>query len=295
MNKFVLGTAQLGMPYGIANMTGQPCIDTATEIIRTALELGISEFDTAQAYGTSETVLGNSLALLNKAGVAKIISKTDPALDHLNRNEMRKGLEGSLRRLHQSRLYGYMLHREDYLDLWKRGIGKIMSEFVHEGKVNQIGISVYSPERAIQALNNDDISFIQIPFNLFDHRFKKANVFELAKKAGKSVYIRSIFLQGLFLIHPDKLPKSMNIAKPALERLNHLRNEFKLSLLEIAIGYVRHAAPEAQIVFGAESVQQVKENTACRKYCINPDLFDRLDREFNNLDEKIINPTLWKI
>ena len=52
-NKLVLGTAQLGLNYGIANKTGKP--DLATRAI---LFVGMggrySYFDTAQAYGESE-------------------------------------------------------------------------------------------------------------------------------------------------------------------------------------------------------------------------------------------------
>ena len=56
-NRLVLGTAQLGMDYCIANTTGQPVYDTAKTIVQEAWESGICEFDTAQAYGQSEQVL----------------------------------------------------------------------------------------------------------------------------------------------------------------------------------------------------------------------------------------------
>lgn len=43
---FVLGTAQLGYPYGISNRTVQPDQATATAIIREVWENKIREFDT---------------------------------------------------------------------------------------------------------------------------------------------------------------------------------------------------------------------------------------------------------
>lgn len=63
-NRLVLGTAQLGMSYGIANKTGLPDLATATAIVQTAWESGICEFDTAQAYGKSEQVLSQALSEL---------------------------------------------------------------------------------------------------------------------------------------------------------------------------------------------------------------------------------------
>ena len=56
--RLVLGTAQLGMNYGIANQTGKPELATARNIVRTAWEGGIRCFDTAQGYGDSERILG---------------------------------------------------------------------------------------------------------------------------------------------------------------------------------------------------------------------------------------------
>ena len=47
----VLGTVQLGMNYGIANLDGKPDEEKSFSILRTALEGGINTLDTARAYG----------------------------------------------------------------------------------------------------------------------------------------------------------------------------------------------------------------------------------------------------
>ena len=54
----MLGTVQLGLPYGVGNRTGQPSQQEAVRIIAAACEAGVNCFDTAAAYGTSEQVLG---------------------------------------------------------------------------------------------------------------------------------------------------------------------------------------------------------------------------------------------
>ena len=58
----VLGTAQLGMAYGIANQAGAPTTQIANALVARALALGITTFDTARAYGLSENRLGEALA-----------------------------------------------------------------------------------------------------------------------------------------------------------------------------------------------------------------------------------------
>jgi aryl-alcohol dehydrogenase-like predicted oxidoreductase len=54
----VLGTVQLGMPYGIANKSGMPDVNTGLEIIQEAINGGVNTLDTASAYGESEKIIG---------------------------------------------------------------------------------------------------------------------------------------------------------------------------------------------------------------------------------------------
>ena len=56
--QLVLGTAQLGLNYGITNSDGKPKLEQSLEIITYALDNGINVFDTARAYGDSEHIIG---------------------------------------------------------------------------------------------------------------------------------------------------------------------------------------------------------------------------------------------
>ena len=57
-----MGTAQLGMAYGVANLAGRPSAAQASALIATCVARGITWFDTAEAYGDSELVLGQAFA-----------------------------------------------------------------------------------------------------------------------------------------------------------------------------------------------------------------------------------------
>ena len=76
--KLILGTAQLGQNYGVANTTGRPDQQSANDIVRCALDGGISLFDTAQGYGESEAVLGHALGCHDFERSAKVITKLPP-------------------------------------------------------------------------------------------------------------------------------------------------------------------------------------------------------------------------
>lgn len=292
-NRLVLGTAQLGMPYGIANTTGQPDLSTAKAIVQEACKYGIREFDSAQAYGKSEEILGQCLSELGINHEVMVISKLNPDLDHLDRDKLSISLNQSLARLHVPKLAGLMLHREGPLNLWRKGLEEILLGFVDDGKIDRIGVSVYSPKKALQALQIHGIEMVQLPTNILDRRFVDAGVFDLARKKGKQLYIRSVFLQGLLLMESHGLPIKMQFARPVLEKLQSVGQAFNLTPLEMALGYVKAEFPEAKIIFGVETIKQLKNDLRCWNSTIPKKFINHVRREFGIIDEIILNPVLW--
>lgn len=293
MNRLTLGTAQLGTSYGITNRTGQPDYQLAEMIIQKAFKLGVLEYDTAQCYGKSEQFLGKALDSLGISNKIKIVSKISPNFDHLSFNEMEKAIAITLSNLRIPRVYCIMLHREELLDSYEKGLGEILSGFVQEGLVECIGASVYSPGRAIQALNFDGISVVQIPSNLLDARFEKAGVFKLADDNKKQVYVRSVFLQGLLLMNCKDVPEKMHYAIPVLEKLETFAKKIHLSKIELALGYAKIAYPNAKIIFGAETPEQVFETVAHWKKEFLPEFVPQIRNIFQDVEEKLVNPSLW--
>lgn len=292
-SSLVLGTAQFGFPYGIANKTGQPNQKMATAIVREAWKNGIREFDTAQGYGDSELVLGEALAELELSQKAKIISKFDPNLDHLNAEVMSRALDQSLHRLGVPRLFGVMLHREKTLSLWDKGLSKILHDLVLSGLVHKVGVSVYSSDKAIQALNTQGIDMVQLPTNILDRRFEKAGVFHLAEKKKKQIYIRSVFLQGLILMNPEEVPEQMAFTRPVIKKIELLSKKMGLSQQEVALGYIRAEMPNAKIIFGADIPEHINENRKCWEKDPPSTLIREVIKLFDQVDEKVLNPTLW--
>jgi aryl-alcohol dehydrogenase-like predicted oxidoreductase len=289
----VLGTAQLGLPYGIANRTGQPNQSVATDIIREAWENGIQEFDTAQGYGESEQVLGKSLFQLGLSEKARVITKPHSLLDHLNPAILENAVAESLKNIGVPQIYGIMLHREEMLVLWHKGLAEILSRLVAKGMAQKIGVSVYSPEKAMEAINTNGIDMVQIPTNILDRRFEEAGIFELAKAKKKDVYIRSIFLQGLLLMDTRAIPDKVGFAIPVIEKLENLSKEFGLTRHEIALGYIKSKMPKAHVVFGAETKKQIAENLAVWKKDFPANLCEKIRMNFPDVSEQILNPHLW--
>ena len=62
LSRLALGTVQFGLPYGVANRSGQPPFKVARDILACAIEVGVTVLETAEGYGESEAVLGRALA-----------------------------------------------------------------------------------------------------------------------------------------------------------------------------------------------------------------------------------------
>ena len=292
-SRLVLGTAQLGMTYGIANKSGRPNLDLTKQIVKTAWENGIREYDTAQGYGESENVLGNALRSLGICSKISVITKLDRNLDHLGKAALEEAVKESLCHLDVPILHGLMLHRQEYLELWEKGLGDTLQSFITKGLTEHIGVSVYSPDKAVLALETDGIDMIQIPSNILDRRFEKAGVFRLAEENGKQIYVRSVFLQGLLFMESERVPANMQFAVEVLKKLEAFSQETGLSKQELALGYVRQAYPQAKVVFGVETPEQISGNLKSWETILPVGIVEKVQKDFGYVEERILNPALW--
>ena len=58
-HKFILGTVQMGLDYGINNTNGQVSLENSHEILEYAFNHGIRILDSAEAYGNAHEVIGS--------------------------------------------------------------------------------------------------------------------------------------------------------------------------------------------------------------------------------------------
>lgn len=287
MSSLVLGTVQLGMPYGVANKTGQPDQQTATEIIRAAWEGGISEFDTAQDYGQSEAVLGFAFQELGIADKVRVITKLSKNVDVQDETAVVEAVQKSIERLKVPALHAVLLHK-------KGEMGRLHS-IVKNDLAKHIGMSVYVPESAIEALETDGVSVLQVPSNMLDRRFERAGVFERAKDSDVEIFVRSVFLQGLLLIDSKKMPLHMEFARSMVERIEKLAQQMNVTREVLALQYVKTAFPNAHVIVGAETAKQIRENVAAWNALTPKGILERVREECSAVDEHILDPRKWAI
>jgi aryl-alcohol dehydrogenase-like predicted oxidoreductase len=289
ISKLSLGTVQFGLNYGIANQSGKPSQKDVNEIIDYLYKNGLNCFDTAQAYGNSEEVIGKAL---NKKENIYPISKLK---SDLFVNNAIDNIEQSLKNLQVDSLYALLLHDSTLLYDWKQEYSQLIERLIECKKIKYFGVSIYTSEDFMFALENEKIKFIQIPFNLFDQRALNENWFELAKKHNKLIFIRSIFLQGLLLMDKENVPTKLEKAKLYIDKLDSYCLENNMTKNELALSFVDSVAQESLLLFGCDNLTQANENLNNYnnlKKLTQADI-SSLCNLFKDVDEIIYNPTKW--
>ena len=148
--------------------------DQATAVIHRALDLGITLFDTAEMYGphTNEVQVGKALAdrrdkafVATKFGIGYNADRTAMKVDGSPAN-VRRAIEGSLKRLNMDHVDLYYLHRVDPDTPIEETVGA-MAELVTEGKVRFLGLSEAAPETLRKAHATHPITALQTEYSLW--------------------------------------------------------------------------------------------------------------------------------
>lgn len=250
--KLVLGTVQLGMPYGINNTHGQPSNAEALAILRTAHAAGVRTLDTADAYGTATAIIGEFHATCSEP--FRIITKFHAAETITLAEKARQ----TCSLLHVRRLACYQYHRFSDIQAFPT-VQDDVQRLKEQGLIERVGVSVYTNEELHAASAMPFVDVIQLPFNLLDnHRLRGAAMHE-AKQRGKELHTRSVFLQGLLFKPPSEIPKGLQPLVPTVERLHSIAKEYNFALATLALNYALHHPLVDAVLVGVERVEQLEQ------------------------------------
>jgi hypothetical protein len=256
-SRLALGTAQFGLPYGIANSSGQISLSEASAILQYAWLAGIDTLDTAIAYGESEQRLG-------EVGVDKwqIVSKL-PSVPEGCKDVgcwVEESVMNSLARLKIPHLHGLLLHRPD--QLMDSFGGELFNELCHlkeEGLIHTIGISIYNPEELDRILSTYAMDLVQVPFSILDRRLETSGWLTRLHAMGIEVHVRSVFLQGLLLMKADQRPEKFSRWQYLWDQWDAWLKTESLTPLQACLGFVLSFSEIDRIVVGIDNRTQLEE------------------------------------
>jgi aryl-alcohol dehydrogenase-like predicted oxidoreductase len=287
VSKIGLGTWQFGSRewgYGDAYAEGE-----AARIVRRALELGVTLFDTAEIYGLgrSERILGRALA--DAEGERFLATKLFPLLPLAPVVEQRA--LASAHRLGVRRLDLYQVHQPNPLSR-DRSAMRGMRVLQDVGLVGEVGVSNYSLarwRRAEEELGRRVLSN-QVRYSLVD-RSPEAELLPHAAAAGRLVVAYSPLAQGFLAggYTAEHAPsnrvrrrsrlfgaESFARAERLLRGLREIGEAHDATAAQVALAWVvRHDRVVA--IPGASSVEQLEQNAAAAELELREDEAAELD------------------
>jgi aryl-alcohol dehydrogenase-like predicted oxidoreductase len=247
----------------------------AVALVRQAIDLGINFIDTAQAYGT-EPIVGKAIAGIPRDALVISTKKTLPLSDHPNPdNEVKQGLEQSLKRLGTDYIDVYHLHGvepKDY-DFVKNRLMPAMFQLREQGKIRFVGVTegfVPDPSHQMlrQSLKVDLWDVVMVGFNLLNPSARKT-VFPLA--AEKRIGVLDMFAVRRALSQPERLKGVVsdlldcgavrrNAVNPDDPLDFVLREGGAATLPEAAYRFCRHQAGVDVVLTGTGNPAHLKSN-----------------------------------
>jgi len=274
--KLVMGTAGLGLPYGLpAHAGGVPELiaeDDARQLIHTALAEHVDTFDTAPAYGVAEQRLGDALGQS-----AHVWTKLGHDRDW---DTITASLTRSCQRLRRDRIDVLQIHN------WQPDlpIAALLEALRADPRVALVGCSTYGVDAALAAVRDGRFGLVQVEWNLLNQQVVDAIGDEAAQR-GVHIAVRSVLLQGVLSERP--LPThlaALDTARAAVARAAQLHG---MSLTQFAIASACGHPRIDRVLVGVDAPEQLHVAIAAMRAPVVPD-------EHLHVGGALTDPRTWQ-
>ena len=273
--ELALGTAQIGIAYGVNNAVGCPSDSEAAAVLAAAADSGFTMVDTSFDYGLAMSRIGQFLKKRPRA--FKVMVKYRGLL-----------LPDAIR---ERQAYVQETMPVDYTLLWTSGedVSKLDPALAD-------GVAVHTAEEAEAVPDGFDI--IQFPASILDGRMEWD--IRRQQRRGRTVIVRSLLLQGLLMTDPEigpvghhRSPELSVAARPYLQGIRRIATAHGVGVLEIAVRWVWYFMPDIAVI-GAETPEQVLEIAQAWKRGPLPfEIGNEILALRENIPELVISPRMW--
>jgi uncharacterized protein len=241
--QLILGTVQLGLPYG--RRRGKEVLDVATahRILDAAWAAGIDTFDTAEAYGSAAGRLAGWLDSRGILARCHIVTKVDSSAS----TDERKIAAAYARFAGASSitLYSHGLLPSEQFSIFASIAASLGAS---------VGQSVYTAAE-VKEVGRTNATRVQAPVNLYDLRQLAA-----ARRCGLPLDARSLFLQGVLLDAPVRAEERVPGIGVLVRRVHEAAGKCGLPpSIALLSSVIRQLRPDDRVVIGFDSVAQLTE------------------------------------
>jgi aryl-alcohol dehydrogenase-like predicted oxidoreductase len=302
MTVSAIGLGCMGMNYHRGLIPDQKFM---VQLIRKAVEAGVTLFDTAEVYGPyiNEKLVGvaleplrNDIQISTKFGF-KITNGKIAGLDS-RPEQIRRVVEASLKSLKTDRIDLLYQHREDPAVPMEDVAGTV-KDLIAEGKVKHFGLSEARPESIRKAHAVQPVTALQSEYSLLDRAARK-EVFSTIKELGIGFVPYSPlgrgYLSGMLNqdtkfypendnrhVLPRYTPEGMKANWPLITALHEFGHNRGLTESQVALAWLLADEPWIVPIPGTTKLAHLNENLAAADFQFTPDEL----REFNEKIDKI--------
>jgi aryl-alcohol dehydrogenase-like predicted oxidoreductase len=252
------------------------------EAFKTALELGVNLFDTAEIYGfgESEKLLGQFMQQSGSDRSAVIATKYFPLPWRFNADAVADALTASLRRLQLPTVTLYQVHWPFDFFMGQTTLLNALADEVKQGRIQAIGVSNYSAaqmRQAQQTLADRGIPLAvnQVQYSLLARQIERNGVFETARELGVTILAYSPLAQGLLTgkyrpenyktpsgarrLDPRFSKAGLEKLRPVVDCLQQIGAAHDRSPAQVALNWLIRQGNVIPIP-GAKTAEQVQQN-----------------------------------
>jgi aryl-alcohol dehydrogenase-like predicted oxidoreductase len=251
LGKLGLGASQF--PSG-ASVRGRPPEAEVREMLLTAGRAGLGFLDAGQAQAAAEQMLGAQMPRPAPFHILIRSVRGDRGPDlveaEVRATLVRLGLTKARAVVVQS---ASDLFAPPGLALWHR-----LKSLRDEGLFDQVGVSVYASDEPAGLARRFKPDLVQAPASLLDQRLLLDGSLMAVREMGIEVHLRSIFLNGLLFLPPDRVPAQLKGAAGRLSRARRMIAEGRSDPLQAALGFALSRAEASSVLVSVTSAAEMQ-------------------------------------
>lgn len=245
------------------------------QLVQYAVEMGVTIFDTAEAYGwgRSEEILGQAIGNRDDVLIASKVSREKETSEKsFSAARVLEHVEGSLRRLRRDCIDIYQLHSPSLETMQRDDWAQAMQKLKEQGKIRFAGVSINDTASGRWLIENKLAEVLQVDYSLLSPEIG-AEIFPLAEEHGVGILVRMPMARGVLTgkfssksdteghrakLLGDKLDDMIERAQPFLR----MAEEQSETSGQFALRYAISPSAVSAAIPGARTLEQLKQNVA---------------------------------
>jgi len=246
------------------------------DLVLKAIDLGVTLFDTCEAYGwgRSEDILGQAIGNNASVLIADKVSRVrDSGAKDFTADRIVARAEESLRRLHRDRIDIFQLHSPGLDDMQRDNWAEGMARLKAQGKIAVAGVSINDAPSGLWLMENDLVDVMQVAYNLIAPQVGHT-LFDLAEAKGVGILVREPMARGVLtgkfspdqpvakghraLLSGDRLPEMIQQA----EVYRPIAAEAGIPMGALALRYDLAHKGVSAVIPGARTLEQLQMNVS---------------------------------